>query len=92
LRRPTETIGEQLHELVRHCPASSLPHLRRVPVHRPGRTVPGDYNDDGWSEYDDTVPVVAITLQLLTVHGALALVGGGSAGSVGTASSRRRTV
>ncbi|MFJ6385919.1 replication-relaxation family protein [Kitasatospora sp. NPDC092039] len=30
-----------------------------------------DYNDDGWREYDDAVPIIATTLQLLAEHGPL---------------------
>ncbi|MFD8085351.1 hypothetical protein ACFV4F_27045 [Kitasatospora sp. NPDC059722] len=30
-----------------------------------------DYNDDGWRECDDAVPVVATTLELLAGHGLL---------------------
>ncbi|MFJ3794242.1 replication-relaxation family protein [Kitasatospora sp. NPDC090091] len=30
-----------------------------------------DYNDDGWREYDDAVPIVATTLELLAEHGPL---------------------
>ncbi|MFF8772411.1 hypothetical protein [Kitasatospora sp. NPDC015120] len=30
-----------------------------------------DSNDDGWREYDDAVPIVATTLQLLAEHGPL---------------------
>ncbi|MQS16531.1 hypothetical protein F7Q99_31160 [Streptomyces kaniharaensis] len=35
------------------------------------RKVVRDYNDDGWREYDDAVPVVATTLELLAEHGPL---------------------
>ncbi|MFE5586938.1 replication-relaxation family protein [Kitasatospora sp. NPDC056531] len=30
-----------------------------------------DYNDDGWREYDDAVPIVATTLELLATRGPL---------------------
>ncbi|WBP84665.1 hypothetical protein [Kitasatospora cathayae] len=34
--------------------------------------MPRDDNDgDGWREYDDAVPVIATTLELLTEHGPL---------------------
>ncbi|WP_195911421.1 replication-relaxation family protein [Streptomyces kaniharaensis] len=30
-----------------------------------------DYNDDGWREYDDAVPIIATTLEALAEHGPL---------------------
>ncbi|GAA2281355.1 MULTISPECIES: hypothetical protein [Kitasatospora] len=48
-------------------------------------TVHRDDNDgDGWHEYDDAVPILATTLELLAEHGPSGRCGGASAAPAGT--------